>query len=265
MGVLRAGVARRGRRGPGGSPGDHADAVALADLVLLAVGGRGVDLAEVVLDAAGTAISSSRAGRAAAQNRCGRPRGKKTKLPAAASKALSPQRTDSSPSRTKEHLSSRSWTCSGGPASMVVSKTLRTRPSSAPALQARIACQARASRNHVARHELSHGIHHRPCDGCVGIGRRNRAEVPALDCRGRTRRTAWLWHPAGWGLLLAASGDSRFWPASLARVPGCRGPGSPFMTAPRQVAQACGGSARRWCRSCRRAGATGTPGGRPGG
>jgi hypothetical protein len=84
---------------PAASSGDDADAIALTDQVALVVAGGGVDLGEVVLDAArdsdqqpGGLAGSPDPVRAAA--------GRKTKLPAAASNASSPQRTESSPSST---------------------------------------------------------------------------------------------------------------------------------------------------------------------
>jgi len=76
-----------------GSSGDYLDAVAFADAATLVVGGRGADLVEVVLDAAGLAGPRL-------QNRCGRPQGRKTKPPAGAAKVSPSQRTDSSPPRT---------------------------------------------------------------------------------------------------------------------------------------------------------------------
>jgi hypothetical protein len=50
VGVLRAGGAWQGRRGAGGSSGNHADAVALADLVLLAVGGGLKDVGDPLVE-----------------------------------------------------------------------------------------------------------------------------------------------------------------------------------------------------------------------
>ena len=84
-------------RGFAGSPGVHADAIALTEPVVLVVGGGGdVDLVEVVFDAAPSGDQQSRGGPAPGENRCG-----------ARGRDCPPQRMDSSPSRTRGHSSSQ--------------------------------------------------------------------------------------------------------------------------------------------------------------
>jgi hypothetical protein len=92
--------------GFGSLSGHDADSVALTDLTPLLVAGGGVDLEEVLSDATRDWNSSSRAGGPGAQNRRGRPRGRNTKLPAAAMNASPPRRTVSSSSSTYKHSSS---------------------------------------------------------------------------------------------------------------------------------------------------------------
>jgi hypothetical protein len=95
-----AGAEQASMPGFADSSRNYVDAISLTDPAALLVGGHGVDVVEVVLNAAGTTTSSNRAGRPTAQDRGGCPRGKNTKLSVAAPKASRPQRMDSSPSRT---------------------------------------------------------------------------------------------------------------------------------------------------------------------
>jgi hypothetical protein len=110
--------------GFGSLSGHDADAVVLTDLTPFLVAGGGVDLEEVVFDATRDWNQQQPCGRAGCPELVGRPRGRNTKLPAAAVNASPPRRTVSSPSSTYRHSSSRSCTCIGGPAPMLVSKTL---------------------------------------------------------------------------------------------------------------------------------------------
>src|SRR5690349_4914861 len=97
IGSICAARWRWAMRGFAGSPGAHADAIALTDPVVLVVGGGGdVDLVEVVFDAAPSGDQRSRGGPAPGENRCG-----------ARGRDCPPQRMDSSPSRTWGHSSSQ--------------------------------------------------------------------------------------------------------------------------------------------------------------
>jgi hypothetical protein len=78
---------------------DHPDAVALADPVTLGIGGCGVDLVEVVLDAARDGDQLQPGGPARGPEPVRVPVGQEAKLPAAAPNASPPRRMDSSPSR----------------------------------------------------------------------------------------------------------------------------------------------------------------------
>jgi hypothetical protein len=76
------------------------NAVAFTDLLAPGVAGGGVDLAEVVFDAARNGDQQQPGRLTRSPEPVWAARGRKTKLPAAASKTSLPQRTDSSPCST---------------------------------------------------------------------------------------------------------------------------------------------------------------------